>query len=150
MTDLQHLADRIEIDALGAEFTDAAMMNDHDRFAALFTEDGAVRIPDAGREAVGHEQLRSLGLDREASMELFVQNTHPGTVRIDGNTASGRAYICELIRLRDGRSHLNYAIYHDRYQRTVDGWRFAERVYEIRYVDTTPLGGSAIDSEPAG
>jgi hypothetical protein len=24
-----------------------------------------------------------------------------------------------------------------------DGWRFAERVYEVRYLDTTPLAGSA-------
>jgi hypothetical protein len=45
--------------------------------------------------------------------------------------------------LRDGRSELNYAIYHDRYQRTADGWKFTERVYEIRYLDTSPLAGSA-------
>ena len=38
---------------------------------------------------------------------------------------------------------LNYAIYHDRYQRTGDGWKFTERVYEIRYLDTSPLAGSA-------
>jgi hypothetical protein len=49
----------------------------------------------------------------------------------------------ELIHLRDGRSELNYAVYHDRYQRTGDGWKFAERVYEVRYLDTTPLAGSA-------
>ena len=47
------------------------------------------------------------------------------------------------MRLRDGSSHLNYAIYHDRYQRTGDGWKFTERVYEVRYLDTTPLAGSA-------
>jgi hypothetical protein len=27
----------------------------------------------------------------------------------------------------------------DRYRRTPDGWKFTERVYEIRYLDTTPL-----------
>ncbi len=32
---------------------------------------------------------------------------------------------------------------HDRYQRTPDGWKFTERVYEVRYLDTTPLAGSA-------
>jgi SnoaL-like domain len=72
-----------------------------------------------------------------------VQTTHPGTIQLEGDAASGRAYIQELIRLRDGRSEVNYAIYHDRYQRTPDGWRFTERVYEIRYLDTTPLAGSA-------
>jgi hypothetical protein len=43
---------------------------------------------------------------------------------------------------------VNYAIYHDRYQRTSDGWKFTERVYEIRYLDSTPLAGSA--PHPAG
>ncbi len=61
----------------------------------------------------------------------------------DGDTASGRAYLCELIRLRNGHSELNYAIYHDRYQRTPDSWRLTERIYEIRYPDETPLPGSA-------
>jgi ketosteroid isomerase-like protein len=48
----------------------------------------------------------------------------------------------ELIRTRDGRSEVNYAIYHDRYRRTGDGWKFTERVYEVRYHDTSPLAGS--------
>jgi hypothetical protein len=75
--------------------------------------------------------------------DYFVQTTHPGMIQLDGDTASGRAYISELIHGRDGYSHLNYAVYHDRYQRTPDGWKFTERVYEIRYLDTSPLAGSA-------
>ncbi len=38
---------------------------------------------------------------------------------------------------------MNYAIYHDRYQRTPDGWKVTERRYEVRYLDTSPLAGSA-------
>jgi hypothetical protein len=34
---------------------------------------------------------------------------------------------------------------HDRYERTPDGWKFTERVYEIRYLDKTPLAGMAPD-----
>jgi len=64
-------------------------------------------------------------------------------IRLDGDAASGRAYIQEIIRLRDGNSEVNYAICHDRYQRTPDGWKFTERVYEIRYLDTSPLTGAA-------
>jgi hypothetical protein len=44
--------------------------------------------------------------------------------------------------LRDGSSHLIYGVYHDRYRRAPDGWKFAERVFEIRYLNTTPLAGS--------
>jgi hypothetical protein len=87
MTNIHDIADRVEIEALRGEFTDAAMMRDYDRLADLFT------------------------------------------------------YLQEVGRARDGRSEQNFAIYHDRYRRTPDGWRFTERVYEVRYHDTSPLAG---------
>lgn len=71
-----------------------------------------------------------------------MQNVHPGVVRLDGDLATGRVHVQEFGRLRDGTSHLNYALYHDSYERTSDGWRFSERVYEVRYADSTPLTGS--------
>jgi ketosteroid isomerase-like protein len=143
MSDLQAIADRVEIEALRGEFTDAVMMGDYDRVASLFTQDGAVRIPDINAEAVSREEVRA-GIERlQGLWDYFVQTTHPGTIQLDGDTASGRAYLCELGRFRHGRSELNYGVYHDRYQRTGDGWKFTERVYEVRYLDTTPLAGSA-------
>ena len=141
MSDIQAIADRFEIEALRGEFTDAVMMGDYDRVASLFTQDGAVRIPDINAEAVSREEIRA-GIERlQALLDYFVQTTHPGTIQLDGDTASGRAYVSELGRFRDGSSQLNYAIYHDRYQRTPDGWKFTEGVYEVRYLDTTPLAG---------
>ena len=142
MTDFQATADRVEIEALRGEFTDAVMMRDYDRLASLFTPDGAVRIPHIGAEAVSREEIRA-GIGRlQALLDYFVQTTHPGTIQLAGDTASGRAYMHEVGRARDGRSGLNYAIYHDRYQRTSDGWKFTERVYEVRYEDTSPLTGA--------
>jgi ketosteroid isomerase-like protein len=63
MTDLQALADRFEIEAFRGEFSDAVMMRDYDRFASLFTQDGAVRIPDINAQAVGREEIRA-GIER--------------------------------------------------------------------------------------
>ena len=143
MSDFQSIADRVEIEALRGEFTDAVMMRDYDRVASLFTPDGALRMPNVPVDLVGLEAIRAWGDRVPAFVDYLVQTTHPGMIRLDGDTASGRAYLQELIRLRDGSSHLNYAIYHDRYQRTGDGWKFTERVYEVRYHDTTPLAGSA-------
>jgi ketosteroid isomerase-like protein len=148
MSDLQAIADRVEIEALRGEFTDAVMMHDYDRLASLFTQDGTVRLPHAYAGAVGREDMRAGGEQLQALLDYMVQTTHPGTIVLDGDTASGRAYMSELTRFRDGRSELNYGIYHDRYQRTSGGWKFTERVYEIRYLDDTPLAGSA--PYPAG
>ncbi|MET8545338.1 LUD domain-containing protein [Kitasatospora sp. NPDC004799] len=143
MNDFQAIADRVEITALQAEFTDAVMMRDRARLAALFTPDGVLRMPDVPIELTGPEQIRVGGEKLQEQWDFFVQNTHPGTVLIDGDTATGRAHMHEIVRLKNGVQGLNYAVYHDRYRRTTDGWRFAERVYETRYLDTSPLTGSA-------
>lgn len=142
MSSLQAVADRVEIEALCAEVTDAVMVREFDRFASLFTSDGAMRWPHIGREFVGREEIREAIEWGQGLWEFFVQNVHPGALRIDGDTARGRVYIHEFGRMRDGSSHANWALYHDRYRRTPDGWKFSERVYEVRYVDATPLTGA--------
>ncbi|MFF2629136.1 LUD domain-containing protein [Kitasatospora griseola] len=149
MTTFQATADRVEIQALQAEFTDAAMMRDRARLAALFTADGVLRMPNIPIELTGPEQIRLGGEKLQEQWEFFVQNTHPGAIVIDGDTATGRAHMHEIARLRNGVQGLNYAIYHDRYRRTPDGWRFTERVYELRYLDTSPLAGSAPEQAAA-
>lgn len=146
MSDFQVIADRFEIEALRGEAIDAGMMRDYDRFASLFTPDAVWRIPAVNAEFAGRTEIRA-GVERllENLWDYFVQTTHPGTIQLDGDTATGRAYVHSFGHMRDGRSHLNYSAYHDRYQRTPDGWKFAERIDEVRYVDTTPLTGSAPD-----
>jgi ketosteroid isomerase-like protein len=145
MTDFQNIADRFEIEALRAEFTDASMQRDWDRFASLFTTDGAWRMPHIDEELVSREVIRA-GVERLRNMwEYFVQTVHPGVIELDGDIAVGRAYVAEFGRFRDGKSNLNYSLYHDRYERTPEGWKFKERLYEVRYVDNTPLPGSAPD-----
>ncbi len=143
MSDFQAIADRVEIEALRGEFTDAAMVRDRARLASLFTDDGALRMPNVPVDLVGREEIRAGGERLQDHLEIFVQTAHPGITQLDGDTATGRAYLQELVRTRDGHQGLNFAIYHDRYRRTSDGWKFTERVYEIRYLDTTPLAGSA-------
>jgi ketosteroid isomerase-like protein len=143
MNDFQAIADRVEIEALRGEFTDAGMMRDYDRFASLFTPDAVWRIPAVDVVFEGREQIRA-GIERleEDLWDYLLQSTHPGSIELDGDTASGRAYVLSFGRMRDDSSHLNYSVYHDRYRRTPDGWKFAERADEVRYLDTSTLAGS--------
>ncbi|MER5279356.1 nuclear transport factor 2 family protein [Streptomyces sp. NPDC002809] len=150
MSAMQSIADRVEIEALRAELTDAVMMRDFERVASLFTPQGVMRWPHIDKEFIGRDQIRAGVEWGQGLWEFFVQNVHPGVIRLDGDTATGRAYIQEFGRMHDGASHLNYALYHDHYQRTPDGWKFSERVYEVRYLDSTPLGGSPPPVTPRG
>jgi hypothetical protein len=61
MSDFQAIADRVEIDALRGEFTDAAMMRDRARMASLFTPDGVLRMPNVPVELVGGDEIRAGG-----------------------------------------------------------------------------------------
>lgn len=149
MSNLQHIADRVEIEALRSEFTDAVMMRDRARLASLFTGDGVLRMPNIPVESVGPDEIREHGERLQAVWDFFVQTSHAGSIRLDGDRATGRTYLHELARTTDGREGLNYGVYHDQYRRTAEGWRFSERVYEVRYLDTTPLGGSSPEAVPA-
>ncbi|MFF5263742.1 nuclear transport factor 2 family protein [Actinomadura viridis] len=141
MSDFAAIADRVQIEALRVEHFDAPMLADYDRFASLFTEDAVWQLPFANVELVGRENIRA-GIERlQRAWEFWVQNTHSGPIQVDGDTATGRDYIFEIGRQRDGMSVVMYGLFHDRYQRTPDGWKFTERVLEPRYLDTTPLTG---------
>jgi energy-coupling factor transporter ATP-binding protein EcfA2 len=126
-----------------AAATGSAPVREYDRFASLFTQDGMWRIPHAHVEFVGPEEIRA-GIEWLRDLwDYAVQTRHPGTIRLQGDTAVGRAYVAELGRMRDDSSQLNYAVHHDLHQRTPDGSTFATRVYEVIHLDTTPLSGSA-------
>jgi hypothetical protein len=58
MNDIQRVVDRADIEALSAEFTDASMMRDWDRFASLFAEDGAWRMPHIDVALVSRAEIR--------------------------------------------------------------------------------------------
>ena len=81
MTDLQAIADRVEIEALRGEFTDAAMMRDRARLASLFTRDGVLRMPNIPVELACREEIRAGGERLQDQWEFFVQTTHPGTIQ---------------------------------------------------------------------
>ena len=82
------------------------MMRDYDRLASLFTEDAAVRMPHINAEANSRAEIRA-GIERlQGLWDCFVQNTHPGALELDGDTARGRTYISELMYGPRG-SHLN-------------------------------------------
>ena len=115
-------------------------MRDYDRLASLFTQDAVWRISVVNVEFVGREEIRA-GIERlgEGLWYHLVQTTHPGTIQLEGDTASGRAYVLSFGHMRDGSSHLNYSVYHDRYRRTPEGWE----VHRTRRRDQVPGHHSA-------
>ena|SRR6478672_2566076 len=88
MSDFQAIADRVEIEALRGEYTDAVMMRDYDRVALLFTPDGALRMPNVPVDLVGLEKIRAWGDRVPAFVDYLVQTTHPGIIRPEAASPS--------------------------------------------------------------
>jgi ketosteroid isomerase-like protein len=142
VTDFQAIADRVEIEALRAEFTDAGMRDDFDRFASLFAPDAVWRVPAVDAAFTGRDEIRE-GI-RQLKKQVWaylLQAPQPGVIELDGDTATGRAYVLTFGQFQEGGSHLNFSVYYDRYERTPDGWKFKERVDEVKYLDTSALSG---------
>jgi SnoaL-like domain len=66
------------------------MMRDGDRLASLFTYDGVLRMPNIPAEFNEREEIRVGRRRLVALWDFFVQTTHPGTIQLDGDIASGR------------------------------------------------------------
>ena len=134
--------DDLAIRRLVAMFSDAALRADAEAFAALWTDDGhwAIEPPiDAnlsGRATIAEGFARLI-----ASWAFLIQAPQYGLIAVDGDEGSGRWLVRELGRRNDGGSQSNYAFYHDRYVRTVNGWRFAERRYEFVLLSDEEVAG---------
>ena len=75
-----------------------------------------MRIPDVAVELAGREAIRAWIEQMQDVWDYLVQTTHPGTIRLTGDTASA-GHTCQSSGASvTARSHLNYPIYHDRYQ----------------------------------
>ena len=48
-------------------------------------------MPNIPVELAGQEEIRAGGERLQDQWEFFFQNTHPGTIQLDGDTATGRA-----------------------------------------------------------
>jgi hypothetical protein len=95
MSDFQAIADRVEIEPLRGECTDAAMMRDGDRLASLFTHGGVLRMPNISAEFNGREEIR-VGRRRLVALWDFLRADHA-----PGHDSAGRRHRVRANALAD-------------------------------------------------
>ena len=135
----QDVADRIEIDDLITRYATAVDTKDWDLYRTVFTDDAVIDYTSAGgiRGSLG-EVVEWLS----HALKLFPMTQHLITNRhvvLDGDTATGRSYYYNPLGRPDGKGGMQLLFfggyYNDRFRRTADGWRIAERIEETAWVD---------------
>lgn len=129
------LEDELEIRQLVALYADAVNRVDKDQWAQTWAEDSAWSLPGLGAVA-GKENIVNLWQQAMGGLEFVVQLVFQGTVFIDGDTATGRWYLCEHLRPAGSTGgRYNVGTYADEYTKVDGSWRFSKRDYHILYND---------------
>ena len=129
---VRQLADKEAIRNLARLYAHHVWQLDIDALVDLFADDGemdtSLEEPIRGRAAL-REAFQRLVDDNQADLQPFVHNH---VVEIDGDRASGTAYI-DLRSIRDGRSMLGSGYYSDQYVREEGAWKFQSRRLTLRF-----------------
>jgi hypothetical protein len=130
--------DVVAIERLQSAYADVVNRRAWAELAGLFLPDAVVRIDTVTRdpfELVGPDALGGFidgAVQRFAFFEFIRLNAHI-EVDLDGDpdAARCRLFMCEVRRdVGTLDWSVAYGVYHDRYCRTPDGWRFARRDYQ--------------------
>ena len=146
------VADRLAIRELVDRYNDAINHRDWTVLASLFT-------PDAVWEMATPLNLRFEGAPKIAGgirwsvgrQEVLVQIT--SAVVIEGNgpdRAAVRSTMIEFGRPREGEPGMHSAgTYYDQVSRQDGVWRFAHRVFRVRYTDNLAVPGEVHENRPS-
>jgi len=128
------MTEREEIRELLARYADGVNRRDIDAWSEVWMEDG-ISITNGVVKREGREAIVALYAKAMNNTESMLQLVHNGYIDVDGDSATGRWYVSEHHGLGDGKSIYLIGVYQDRYVRTTQGWKFAERHFDQLYLE---------------
>jgi uncharacterized protein (TIGR02246 family) len=135
--------DILHIQMLAQRYADAVMRHDADDWSACWAKEGEWYLreePVRGREAI-----RAVWEQAMAGFPFAVFLVQPSIVRVNGDTATSRSYVTEILRTTDGTSFRVYGCYNDEVVREDGAWKFKARRYSRLYQGPVDLSGQIFD-----
>lgn len=141
---LQEISDRMEIGDLIVDYAMAIDGSDWDALDDLFVPDARIDYTATGGIAGSLGEIKAFLPEGLRHFTSFQHLTTTSKIVVDGDVATGRT-ICHNPMTLTGRDGTPQTMtvglwYVDRFVRTPDGWRFAERSEELSYMANLPDG----------
>ena len=133
----ERVAAELAVRGLVARYADAVTRRDASAWRATWAVDGAWQI--LGQSARGRAAVAALWEQLMGGFEFVVQLPISGSVRVDGETASGRWTVIEQGKTVGGGAFHSLGIYDDRYRCDDGDWRFEERRLHLLYLGPPDL-----------
>lgn len=134
MSNLQALADHLELQQLVTRYANAIDTRDWSRLDSVFTPDAHIDYRAMGGIEGDYPTIRAWLAEALAPFPHYLHFVGNFDFRIEGDTASGRVACINPMAVRDGDGTVDvmtlYLWYIDRYVRTPQGWRISHRSEE--------------------
>lgn len=124
------IEDRLAIRELVECYVNAVFQRDALLWASCWMTDARWDI--AGQSVGGRDQIVGLWTTLMQNFTMAGLFTTGGGVQVQGDEATGRWYMQEVLRQADGQDRVMISYYDDRYRRDSDDlWRFSHRSYVL-------------------
>lgn len=135
--------DILHIQMLTQRYADAVMRHNADDWSATWAEEGEWYLreePVRGRAAIRRAWETAM-----AGYPFAVFLVQPAIVRVEGDRATCRSYVTEILGTRDGQSFRVYGCCNDEVIRENGEWKFKARRYSRLYRGPVDLSGEKFD-----
>ena len=138
-----------EVARLVHAYADAVCNNDATGWASTWADDAVWDM--GGLRLQGRADIAGAWAQAMADYEQVIQVVYNGAADLDvaAGVGSGRWYVGEFLKPRDGDPKMLLARYDDRYVSVAGVWLFAERALERLYSGPPDLSG-VFGSPPSG
>jgi 3-phenylpropionate/cinnamic acid dioxygenase small subunit len=141
-----NVEDRLEIDDLLTRYTVAIDNKDWDLLATCFTPDAHIDYSASGGTEGKYPEVAAWLGETLAAFPMTQHFCTNRTVTLAADTATVRSYFYNPMGFPDAEGQKLMFVggyYNDRIVRTADGWRIAERIEEMAWMDTRPASSPA-------
>jgi ketosteroid isomerase-like protein len=134
------MTDEAAIQQTISRYNAAASTRQWEETVATYLPDGVWEFARSGRQVHGRDAIRETLIELTSALEYVVQINAPAVITIDGDTATARSAIRESGKFAGRDEGIEgFGFYVDQLVRTPDGWLFAKRRFELKWMHRVPI-----------
>jgi hypothetical protein len=134
------MIDELSIQQTINRYSVGASQANWDAVLSTFVADGVWKVPALGVTFRGHKEIREGLIHFSSPNSYIVQLNTPALIEVDGDRASAQSVIRECGKYKDRDEAIEVlGLYLDKLVRTPQGWRFSERVFELKGLHNFPV-----------
>jgi len=134
----QELSDRLEIQDLLVDYSYAVDRREWAALDAVFTADARIDLTATGGIAGDLETIKRFLAGTQRHFAASQHLVAASKIALDGDVATGRTMCHNPLVFKDGQVMFVGLWYVDRFVRTAQGWRIADRAQELAFFHNAP------------